>query len=274
MPAIEVTRSKAPPTTEAIPLVPTLPTAAWKGGSWKTSLAVAIAQRLAYTGEEVALVSVDRQRDTMDRLGLAPGVGTTRLSCGSGALTVADLDGAKIQSVLYDDGPSTHGLGSPSMIIVDMPPQKRGGMLPGTFTVVPLVDINAIKNSTTMLLEAPKNSELFLIKVGMESLTTITPEDLATELKKWRIKVKGMEEALRRDLHWLTHPIPRSKEIALAHEKGGSIWTLPPDEDVLMFHDAIETICKVFWQRVYPNDPLPPMPRLTAKRRTHIPGWP
>ena len=74
MPANPIRTRRFPeePPSRPTPLLPTTVFASFKGGVWKTSLAVATAERLAWAGLHVLLITSDRQEDARSRLGIKP----------------------------------------------------------------------------------------------------------------------------------------------------------------------------------------------------------
>ncbi|KAA0240724.1 hypothetical protein EDM76_01715 [bacterium] len=246
------------------PKLPTLVCGSFKGGSWKTSIAVACAERLALAGLNVLLLSADPQRDARQRMGVSPRAAThaPRLQVGAGTVTVIAAERAHLMNVLYEYGPEAMNLGSYHAAVVDMPPIQEGGWLPGTYLVVPLVDQNAILNATTMLSNSPPTTEVLLVRVK--------DKDEAG----WRKRALALEKATDRTLDWLPAPIPASEKIAEAHASGQSVWSLARRQNTLAFLEAIEEISAHFWARLFGQEQeMPPAPRYDGPIPIRVPGW-
>ena len=261
MPGITIKRSEDTPSEQRAPTRPTLVVASYKGGSWKTSIAVACAERIAMAGYRVLLPTVDGQEDALTRVGQGTVSGGTKLTIGQGTLTVLGMDRETLLSTIYA-GPDP-SFGDVDVIIADMPPVREGGWLPGTYTVVPLVDHNAILNAHTMLMGTPANTDVLLVRVG----------DLAPS-ETWSKTAKAIQKALGRSIDWLDEHVPKSGPIADAHATGTSIWTLPKRGNTGLFQDAIITVCDLFWTHTHgPDDRLPSMPKSTAVAPMQVRGW-
>lgn len=256
--ALEETPSQLP-----TPRLPTLVCASFKGGSWKTSIAVACAERLAMAGLHVLLLSADPQRDARQRMGVPRTASQApRLQVGRGTVTVLTAERDHVMSVLYEHGPEAMGLGRYDAAVVDMPPIQEGGWLPGTYMVVPLVDQNAVLNANTMLDGTPATTDVLLVRVR------------DNDSAGWKKTAMALEKASGRSLDWLADPIPATSPIAEAHATGQSVWSLPRRGGTKIFLDAIETICALFWERIFGQDqPMPPAPRYDGPAPAHVPGW-
>lgn len=267
MPAIDRRRAPLEETLSqlATPRLKTLVCGSFKGGSWKTSIAVATAERLAWTGRHLLLISADPQRDARQRLGVTAKNATgpaVRVPAGDGSVTVVAASSDHLVSLLYEQGPEAFGLGSYDAAIVDMPPTEEGGWLPGAFLVVPLVDQNAILNCATMLGGTPSTTSILLVRVKDQDATT------------WNKKASAIEKAIGRPLGWVPDPIPSAAPIEAAHAAGQSVWTLPRRGHTKAFLDAIEQISDSFWEHMYgPGHELPAMQRWEGTAPLYVKGW-
>ena len=89
------------------------------------------AERLAWAGLRVLLLTCDSQEDARHRLGVkATDPLVARRSYGSeGSVTVVGLRGSKAIDLLYRLGPDQLGVGSFDLAVVDTPPEVQGGSL-------------------------------------------------------------------------------------------------------------------------------------------------
>ena len=255
---------------EPVPLLPTLVSAVYKGGAWKTSIAVAIAELLAWLGLRVLLVSVDRQRDAMKRLGVDPNGRATSLPYGTGLITVTSCEGEDLALLIYDEGANAFGLLEHDVVVLDMPPEDQGGWLPGTFMVVPVANQDCYENAAVMLGNTPHNTKVTLVRVNVDG-NDPTRRTLK-EKSEWRTQVKALELDLDRALGSLPDPVPRSQEIEKAHKNKKSIWLLPDDPNTDAFRQAIELLCRAFWKKDLWGA-FPTMPTFTRPKKTVLPGW-
>lgn len=255
-----------PPSPDSPPLVltpglPTLVSCSFKGGSWKTSVAVACAERLAYAGKRVLLLSADPQRDARQRLGIKGSQhGVISVERDKGRITVATATNELVLSVLYGDGFKAPEFEKPDLIIVDMPPTEQGVRLPGTFMIMPLVDQNAMINAAKIIASSPANSSVVLLRVGDKDAET------------WETNAAAIEKSSGRPVCWIAEPIPSAEPVKEAHAEGRSIWTLPRRNNTKKFQDGIEHVCELFWADHYKNKNLPAMPPIQV-RDTYVPGW-
>jgi cellulose biosynthesis protein BcsQ len=250
MPTVRSSRLSHDPPGLFSPLLPTVVVASYKGGVGKTALAVPIAERLAFAGLRVLLMTCDTQEDARFRLGVtrADGAIATR-QYGPGTLTVTGIRGEKATDVLYRKGPDRMGLGSFDVAVLDTPPEVKGGSLPGVLLVATLDGADAARNLVTMLQKTPANSDVILARMGGED-----PEE-------WQQNVAVLEEILGRSLDFFPEPLSRSKRIKEAHDKGKSIWTLPRGgRKTMTFLNAVETFAQMAWQRARPHHPWPAPP--------------
>ena len=154
------------PTDIATPLLPTVVVASYKGGVWKTTLAVALAERLAWAGLRVLLVTCDDQEDARSRLGVtASDPQVARRERGEGSITVLGARDNKAIDLLYRRGPEKLGLGTYDLAVVDTPPQIKGGTLPGVLLIATVDGTDAARNLVSMLKQTPPSSRIVLVKV-------------------------------------------------------------------------------------------------------------
>jgi len=140
------------------PLVPTVVVASYKGGVGKTAVAVACAERLAWAGLQILLLTCDSQEDARARLGVQPAEPQlARRPYGQGSVTVAGMRGTKAIDLLYRLGPEHLGLGKFDGAVLDTPPEVQGGSLPGVLLITPLDGVDAARNLITMLGRTPPN---------------------------------------------------------------------------------------------------------------------
>ena len=97
MPTVRSSRISQDPPGLYSPLVPTVVVASYKGGAGKTALAVPIAERLAFAGLRVLLMTCDTQEDARFRLGVGRSEGAIATRhYGSGTVTVTGIRGEKV----------------------------------------------------------------------------------------------------------------------------------------------------------------------------------
>lgn len=254
MPTVRSSRVSQDPPGLFSPLLPTVVVASYKGGVGKTALAVPIAERLAFAGLRVLLLTCDTQEDARFRLGVARADGSlaTR-QYGFGTVSVTGIRGEKATDVLYRKGPERMGLGSYDIAVLDTPPEVKGGSLPGVLLVATVDGADAVRNLVTMLQKTPSNSDIILARLGRE------------DLDDWKQNVGVMEEILRRSLDFFPEPLVKSKRIKEAHDSGESVWTIPRGgQSIMTFLSAIETFAQMAWQRVRPHHPWPAPPSAAA----------
>lgn len=262
MPSARSARVSQDPPGLYSPLLATCVVASYKGGAGKTALAVPIAERLAFAGLRVLLMTCDTQEDARYRLGVSRSEGglATR-HYGAGTVTVAGIRGEKVIDVLYRKGPERMGLGSFDVAVLDTPPEVKGGSLPGVLLVATVDGADAARNVLTMLQRTPSNSEIVLVRLGRED-----PDD-------WKQNVSIMEDALKRPLDFFPEPLLKTKRIKEAHNDGESVWTLPrTGRSTVIFLSAIETFARMAFERARPNQswPAPPAP---SSRAPYVSGW-
>ncbi len=245
----------------ADPRIPTVVLTAWKGGVWKTSLAVSLAERLAFAGLRVGLLATDPQQDARARLGVPPAApDVVELARGSGAVVAVGLDGPQAADLLYR---RPDRLGRLDLAVVDTAPSRRGMRLPGTLVVVPVFDTDSTRNNVAALLEAPPSCRVILVRTGAR-----------TPRADWSDEVHAVAEALDRmiPVQFVTDALPPSPAIAGAHAEGRSVWSLPRRGAVKEYLEGVEVLADAAWRHADAREPLPPPPRSGAVE-VFIPGW-
>lgn len=248
-------------TAPVAPLLPTLVVASFKGGVWKTSLAVALAERLALAGLKVLLITSDTQEDARARLGIKPSdPQIARVGRGEGLVTVMGARGALAIELLYRTGPGRFlGEAPIDTVVIDTPPTIKGGLLPGVTMVTPVDGTDAVRNLTTMLLDTPKNTEVILVKVHR------------SDKDEWEQNVNAIEIATKRKVKCLGDPLPLAKPILMAHNEGRSVWKLHRRSCTLEFLQGVELIAQYFWSKHFPKTPWPALP--AQKNIPFVEGW-
>ena len=264
MPATPIRSLRIPqdPPSRHVPLIPTVVVASYKGGVGKTALTVAIAERLAWAGLRVLLLTCDSQEDARHRLGVSSSdpVVARRGYGPDGSITVIGIRGEKAIDLLYRIGPDRLGIGTFDLAVVDTPPEIHGGKLPGVLLVTPVDGTDAARNLLTMLSSTPSNTDIVLVRIGRDD-----PED-------WVHNAMAIERALGRSVNFLAEPLPRSRRIKQAHDAGQSVWTLPRSGATLDFLSSIEALAQCAWLRVHPNGSWSTMPPPSASG-PYVPGW-
>ena len=123
-----------------------------------------IAERLAFAGLDALYLVTDDQLDARRRLGISesdPDV--ARVQRGSGSVTVVGIAGTHAVDVLYRSGPGRFG--KFDTIIVDTPPVKKGGCLPGVLLIAPTDGDDASANLIRMLRATPANTDVVLVRI-------------------------------------------------------------------------------------------------------------
>jgi len=258
---IRSSRIAEEPQGEFDPLTPAVVVASYKGGVGKTAIAVAIAERLAWTGLRVLVLTCDSQEDARARLGVQPSEPqAAERIYGIGSIMVVGLRGSKAIDVLYRLGTERLGLGTFDVVVLDTPPEVQGGSLPGVFLITPLDGVDAARNLITMLRRTPSNTEILLVRVGR------------TDPDEWAQNVEGIQVALGRNVTYLSEPLARTKRIKEAHDEGQSVWTLRRTGSTLEFLSGINTLAQSIWMRFFPGRGWPAMPAATAPAR-YVRGW-
>ena len=264
MPATPIRSVRLPqdPPPRHTPLVPTVVVASYKGGVGKTALTVAIAERLAWAGLRVLLLTCDSQEDARHRLGVkATDPLVARRSYGSeGSVTVVGLRGSKAIDLLYRLGPEQLGVGSFDLAVVDTPPEVQGGSLPGVLLITPVDGTDAARNLLTMLSRTPENTDILLTHIGR------------TDAQEWMFNAAEIEQALGRSLQYIDEPLPKAKSIKQAHDAGRSVWTLPRAGTTLEFLSGVETLAQLAWGRLSSRRPWTAMASASSTA-AYVPGW-
>lgn len=243
------------------PLVPTVVVASYKGGVGKTAVAVACAERLAWAGLHILLLTCDSQEDARARLGVQPAEPqVARRPYGQGSVTVVGIRGTRAIDLLYRLGPEHFGLGKFDGAVLDTPPEVQGGSLPGVLLITPLDGVDAARNLITMLGRTPPNSEIILVRVGR------------ADAEEWAQNAGAIGEAVGRDLEFLPEPLPKSTLIEEAHNHGRSVWTLRRSGPTLAFLHGVNRLAQMVWERFTPRRPWPAqLPAVVSA--AYVPGW-
>jgi len=241
------------------PKVPTVVLTAWKGGVWKTSVAVSLAERLALAGLRVGLLATDAQQDARARLGVRPAdPDPARVQRGEGVVVCAGLAGPQAADVLYRH---PERLGTIDLAVVDTAPSRRGMRLPGTLVIVPVFDADSTRNNLAAMLAAPDNCRIVLIKTGARR-----------SLDDWRREVELIEDALGREVEYASSPLPPASAVAEAHASGRSVWSIPRRGATRAYLQGIEVLANAAWLHTGASRTLPPAPPSGAVE-AFIPGW-
>ena len=265
MPAKLVRSTRLPdePLAKFVPLVPLLVVASYKGGVWKTSLTVAIAERLAWAGLRVLLITSDTQEDARARLGVkrSEPLVTSRAYGDAGTVTVAGFRGSTVIDLLYRVGPGKLGIGTFDIVVLDTPPEVQGGSLPGVLLVCPMDGMDAVRNLLTMLGRTPDNTDIVLVQVLRK-----------TTAEEWAENAESIEQALGRTVHFLDEPLPNSDAIAEAHDEGRSVWNLRRTGKTKTFLSGVDTLAHMAWERLGRRQNWLLMPP-SAQAIPYVPGW-
>ena len=244
----------------AVPRLPTTVVSSWKGGVWKTCISASIAERLAFAGLDILYLVTDDQLDARRRLGISeadPDV--ARVQRGAGSITVVGLAGAHAMDVLYRSGPGRFGRFD--AIIVDTPPVKKGGCLPGVLLIAPTDGDDASANLIRMLRATPTNTEIVLVRID------------AVPKQEWALDAATIHDASNHaGGSYLPGPLPRTTEVREALNRGQSVWTLPRRGPTREFIQGVESLAGVVWARIRPGTTLPLL-AASAASAVHIPGW-
>lgn len=241
------------------PIVPTIVVGTWKGGAWKTSISTSLAERLAFTGANVLLLTTDDQEDAKARLGVEGEAGPTTVSRGTGTVVVVGARGSVAVDLLYRTG--AHEYGKIDLVVVDTPPILQGGSLPGVLLVCPIDGKDAARNAVLFLRKMPATSLPILVRVGSND----SPKD-------WEYSAETIGKAIGRDVAFLAAPVPTSETIKEAQNDGVSVYDCARRGHTLAFVNAIEAIARAAWTHAYgENDVMPALPKKRGK--VYIPGW-
>jgi len=242
------------------PLLPTIVVASYKGGVWKTSISVAIAERLAWAGSRVLLLTSDSQEDARARLGVSGGPPIGTVGYGHGLIKVLGLRGQHAASLMYREGTDRLQQGIFDLVVVDTPPTLIGGRLPGVLLVAPIGGIDAARNLGVMLTETPANTDIVLVKIRRSD-----PDE-------WAAAANGIMATVGRQMDYLTEPLPSVKLVAQAHNNAQSVWTLPREGATLQFLNGIDTLAQMASERLPRRQPWTPLPPPEAAI-PYIRGW-
>lgn len=258
---IRTRRFPEEPPSRPTPLLPTTVFASFKGGVWKTSLAVATAERLAWAGLHVLLITSDRQEDARSRLGIKPTEPViARREYDRGSVTVLAARQDQAIELLYEKGPTRLGIGTYDIAIVDTPPEEHGGSLPGVFLAAITDGTDAARNLLTTLKNTPDNTEIMLVRVHR-----IPSED-------WAQEVEVMERLTQRTLHYLDESLPRVDAVKEACDSGRSVWSLPRRKPTTDFLSGIDTLAHEAWHRTGRQGQWPSMPP-PGSTPLYVQGW-
>jgi cellulose biosynthesis protein BcsQ len=235
--------------------------ASFKGGVWKTSLAVATAERTAWAGLQVLFVTSDRQEDARSRFGIKPSEPLiARREYGRGSVTVLAARQDQAIELLYVQGPTQLGIGTYDLAIVDTPPEEHGGSLPGVFLVAITDGTDASRNLLTTLRTTPDNTEIMLVRVHR-----IPSEE-------WEQEVAVLERLTQRSMHYLDEPLPRVDAVKEACDNGRSVWSIPRRKPTTDFLSGVDTLAHQAWHRTGRQGQWPSMPPPGSKP-LYVPGW-
>lgn len=247
---------------ELTPLVPTCVVGSFKGGALKTSLAVALAERMALAGLTVVLFACDGQEDARARLGLKPtDPPVAKVTRGAGTIVIAGLPTAQATQFIYRDGLGK--LGHVDLVVVDTPPVRHGGSLPGVLLFATTDGDDATRNLCSMLRLTPKNTDIVLMRYHTLA-SRPDPDEWVDEVNAIATAVGGNREML------YLPPLPRADPVKKALDAGQSVWELPRRGRTLEYLTGVESMAAAAWKLVHPESDLPPRPR---KAPGYIPGW-
>jgi hypothetical protein len=249
------------PSDTAVPRLPTIVVSSWKGGVWKTCLSASIAERLSFAGLDVLYLVTDDQLDARRRLGISEAdPDAARVQRGSGTVTVVGLAGPHANDLLYRSGPGRFGRFD--AVVVDTPPVKKGGSLPGVLLIAPTDGDDASANLIRMLRATPANSDIVLVRID------------AVPKREWEHDAAVIHHASNHAgaLSYLSDPLPRTNEVRDALNRGQSVWTLARRGHTREFLVGVESLAGVAWDRIHPGTALPPLAPAGAAP-VHIRGW-
>jgi hypothetical protein len=244
-----------------VPRLPTVVVGSYKGGVWKTSIAVALAERLALAGLRVLLVTCDRQEDARSRLGVPPSAPlAATVARGKGSVTVVGARGGRAVELLYRSGPERLGLGGFDVSVLDTPPEEVSGNLPGVLLIATIDGADAARNLVTLLRGTPTSTDIILVRVQRAA-----PDE-------WGHDAGEIGEAARKEVRYLRTPLPAAAPVKGAHDAGRSVWELPRRGCTREYLKGIECLASVAWNRISPGTSLPPAPASGASS-AYVPGW-
>ncbi len=230
-------------------------------GVWKTCLSASLAERLSFAGLDVLYLVTDDQLDARRRLGISESdADVARVQRGSGTVTVVGLAGAHAVDVLYRGGPGRFGRFD--VIVVDTPPVKKGGCLPGVLLLAPTDGDDASANLIRMLRATPANTDIVLVRID------------AVPKREWAQDAAVIHDASNHTgtLSYLSDPLPRTAEVREALNRGQSVWTLARRGPTREFLQGLESLAGVAWERIRPGTTLPAL-AVAAASTVHIRGW-
>lgn len=248
---------------EMTPLVPTCVVGSFKGGVIKTSLAVALAERMAIAGLTVVLFACDGQEDARNRLGLKPtDPPVVKVTRGAGTIVIAGMPTAQATQFIYREGLAK--LGYVDLVVVDTPPVRHGGSLPGVLLFATTDGDDATRNLCSMLRLTPKSSDIVLVRYHIPA-TRPDPDG-------WVEEVNAIATAVgRRDREMMyLPPLPRADPVKKALDAGQSVWELPRRGRTLEYLTGVESMAAAAWKMVHAESDLPAKPR---RAPGYIPGW-
>lgn len=178
---------------------------------------------------------------------------------GPGRITVVGLAGAHAVDLLYRSGPGRFGRFD--AIVVDTPPVKKGGCLPGVLLIAPTDGDDASANLIRMLRATPANTDVVLVRID------------AVPRKGWEREAATIHDASNHaGGSYLPGPLPRADEVREALNRGQSVWTLPRRGPTREFIQGVESLAGVVWVRIRPGSTLPLL-AASAASTVHIRGW-
>lgn len=242
------------------PLLPTIVVSCFKGGVYKTTIALGMAERLAWAGLRVLLLTCDPQEDARHRMRKGATGQIIRESYGPGSVTLVSAKGSISIEIVFRKGPDRLGMGAFDIAIMDTPPMEEGGSLPGVFLVVPIDWEDAVRNAITMLQKTPPNTQITLVRVSDDD------RDL------WDEDVRTIFEVMEREVGFLETPLPADDAVKWAHKEGRSVWTLERRGKTRVFLSALEALTRLAWEHYFPGRSWSMMPVL-AEQSLFFEGW-
>lgn len=235
------------------PQYPTAVVASYKGGTWKTSIALAMAERLALAGRHVLLITCDSQEDARARMGVRPTEPRVayRYYGPSAPVSVVSLRGPKAVDFLYRVKPSELGISTYfEVVVVDTPPKVQAASLPGVMLVATIDGADAARNTVAALRRTPTNTNITLVHAG------------SADPKEWAQNVSTIGQALGRPVSHLPDPLPRIDAIAKAHSAAQSVWTIPRGnlDGTRQFLDGIDVLAKRLADQLQSRHDWPEVP--------------
>ena len=237
----------------ALPALPTWIVTSFKGGTAKTSIAVAVAERLAHAGLRVLLTSTDPQADCFSRLRLScptrdHPVRRVVMEASTGFIDCHTRTTEELLHLVYAETLR----GQYDVLLVDTPAEERLGRLPGVRYVVPVDGYDGLRNAGVLLRGIPPTSTATLIRFGASD----TWERDMEKFYAYRTEA-GLS---RENVYFYGEPIRRTKAVADAHQRGDSVWSLrrrPALEPLLAVTSGIAW---EVWSEVHPDEDFPPPP--------------